>query len=245
MVLAAGIALLWLEVLGYTIPQLFILAAVLNAAVAIYIYSLVPEFLMRFLIWILVSLMYRVKVQGIGHIPEQGPALIVCNHVSFMDPLVIGGTVRRPVRFVMDHNIFKVPVLNFIFRTARAIPIAPAHEDPGALQRAFDRIDAELADGEVVCIFPEGKLTRDGEVNEFKKGVEKILERRPVPVIPMALRGLWGSFFSRREGKAPMTKLPRRFWSRIEMVITAPVPGDDTSATALRKIVTGLRGEWQ
>ena len=122
-----------------------------------------------------------------------------------MDALVIGGSVRRPVRFVMDHSIFKIPVLGFIFRTARAIPIAPAREDPDALQKAFDRIDAELADGEVVCIFPEGKLTRDGEMNEFKRGVEKILERRPVPVMPMALRGLWGSFFSRRGGKAAMT----------------------------------------
>jgi 1-acyl-sn-glycerol-3-phosphate acyltransferase len=245
MVLAAGLAIVWLEVLDFTIPQLFILAAVLNAAVAIYIYTLVPEFLMRFLTWILVSIMYRVNIRGLENIPEKGPALIVCNHVSFMDPLVIGGTVRRPVRFVMDHNIFRIPVLNFIFRTARAIPIAPAKEDPNALQEAFDRIDAELADGEVVCIFPEGKLTRDGEINEFKKGVEKILERRPVPVVPMALRGLWGSFFSRREGRAPMSKLPRRFWSRIEMIVTSPVRGQDASATALQKIVTGLRGEWQ
>jgi len=245
MVLAAVLAIVWLEVLHFSIPELFILAAVLNAAVAIYIYSLVPEFLMRFLIWVLVNIMYRVRVRGLENIPERGPALIVCNHVSFMDPLVIGGTVRRPVRFVMDHNIFKVPVLNFIFRTARAIPIAPAHEDPEALQKAFDRVDAELADGEVVCIFPEGKLTKDGEMNEFKRGVEKILERRPVPVVPMALRGLWGSFFSRRAGKAPMTKLPSRFWSRIEIVVTAPVPGDDASATSLQKIVSGLRAEWQ
>ncbi len=160
-------------------------------------------------------------------------------------PLVIGGSVRRPVRFVMDHNIFKIPVLSFIFRTARAIPIAPAREDSAALQKAFDRIDAELADGEVVCIFPEGKLTRSGEMNEFKRGVEKILERRPVPVIPMALRGLWGSFFSHRGGKAAMTQMPRRFWSTIEVVVTAPVPGDDASATGLQKIVAGLRGEWQ
>jgi 1-acyl-sn-glycerol-3-phosphate acyltransferase len=245
MVLAAALAILWLEVLDFTIPQLFILAAVLNAAVAIYIYSLVPEFLMRFLTWMLVSVMYRVKIKGLENIPEKGPALIVCNHVSFMDPLVIGGTVRRPVRFVMDHRIFRIPVLNFIFRTARAIPIASAKEDPDALHKAFDRIDAELAEGEVVCIFPEGKLTRDGEINEFKRGVEKILERRPVPVVPMALRGLWGSFFSRREGKAPMSQLPSRFWSRIEMIVTSPVRGQDANATELQRIVSGLRGEWQ
>jgi 1-acyl-sn-glycerol-3-phosphate acyltransferase len=245
MVLAALLAILWLEVLDFTIPQLFILAAVLNACVAAYIYALVPEFLMRFLSWVLVNIMYRIKVHGLEHIPEKGPALIVSNHVSFMDALVIGGSVRRPVRFVMDHNIFKIPVMGFIFRTARAIPIAPAREDPAALQKAFDRIDAELADGEVVCIFPEGKLTRSGEMNEFKRGVEKILERRPVPVIPMALRGLWGSFFSHRDGKPAMTQPPKRFWSRIEVVVTAPVPGDDASATSLQRIVAGLRGEWQ
>jgi len=245
MVIAAVLAIVWLDVLKLSIPQLFILAAVLNAAVAIYIYSLVPEFLMRFLSWVFVNIMYRIKVRGLENIPEHGPALIVSNHVSFMDALVIGGSVRRPVRFVMDHNIFKIPVMGFIFRTAHAIPIAPAREDPDALKKAFDLIDAELAEGEIVCIFPEGKLTRDGEMNEFKTGVEKILERRPVPVIPMALRGLWGSFFSRRDGKPAMTQLPRRFWSRLEVVVTAPVHGDDASATGLQKIVAGLRGEWQ
>ena len=245
MVGATVLGIVWLKLLKLDIPRLFIFAAVLNALVAIYIYSLVPEFLMRFLSWVLVNTMYRIRTRGLENIPESGPALIVCNHVSFMDALVIGGSVRRPVRFVMDRSIFNVPVLGFIFRTARAIPIAPAKEDPQALQQAFDRIDAELADGEVVCIFPEGKLTRDGEMNEFKKGVERILDRRPVPVVPMALRGLWGSFFSRRDGKAAMSQLPRRFWSRIELVATAPVPGDDTSATGLQRIVAGLRADWQ
>jgi len=213
--------------------------------VATYIYTLVPEFLMRFLSWIFVNVMYRIKLRGLENIPETGPALIVSNHVSFMDPLVIGGNVRRPIRFVMDHHIFNIPVLSFIFRTARAIPIAPAHEDAETLQKAYDLIDAELADGEIVCIFPEGKLTKHGELNEFKKGVERILERRPVPVVPMALRGLYGSFFSRHGGKAAMTQPPRRFWSRIEVMVSAPVPGNTASAEGLQKIVTGLRGEWQ
>jgi 1-acyl-sn-glycerol-3-phosphate acyltransferase len=244
MVLAALLAIGWFA-LGFSIPQLFILAGVLNALVAAYIYTLVPEFLMRFLTWVFVNVMYRIRVRGLENIPETGPALLVSNHVSFMDALVIGGSVRRPVRFVMDHNIFRIPVLGFIFRTAHAIPIAPAREDPAALEKAFDRIDAELAAGEVVCIFPEGKLTRDGEMSEFKRGVEKILERRPVPVVPMALRGLWGSFFSRRDGRAAMSKLPQRFWSRIELVATAPVHGDAASATGLQRIVAGLRGEWQ
>jgi 1-acyl-sn-glycerol-3-phosphate acyltransferase len=245
MVIAALLAIVWLEMLGLSIPQLFVLAAVLNAVVATYIYTLVPEFLMRFLIWVLMNVMYRIRLRGLENIPESGPALIVCNHVSFVDALVIGGSVRRPVRFVMDHRIFKIPVLGFIFRTARAIPIAPAREDAAALQKAFDQIDADLAGGEVVCIFPEGKLTRHGEMNEFKRGVEKILERRPVPVVPMALRGLWGSFFSHRDGKPAMTQVPNRFWSRIELVASAPVPGRDASAAGLQQIVAGLRADWQ
>jgi len=245
MVIAALLAIAWFQLLHLTIPQLFILAAVLNAVVAIYIYTLVPEFLMRFLSWVFVNIMYRIRVHGLENIPETGPALLVCNHVSFMDALVIGGSVRRPVRFVMDHNIFKIPVMGFIFRTAHAIPIAPAREDASALTRAFDRIDAELAEGEIVCIFPEGKLTRHGEMNEFKRGVEKILERRTVPVVPMALRGLWGSFFSHRDGKKAMSQMPKRFWSRIELIATAPVHGDDASAEGLQRIVAGLRGEWQ
>jgi hypothetical protein len=243
MVIASVGAILWLT-FGLSIPQLFIFAAIMNAGVAIYIYSLVPEFAMRFLTWVLVNTLYRIRERGFTNIPETGPALIVSNHVSFMDALVIGGSVRRPVRFVMDHSIFKIPVLSFIFRTARAIPIAPAHEDANTLTEAFDRIDAELADGEVVCIFPEGKLTKDGQMNVFRKGVEKILERRPVPVVPMALRGLWGSFFSRKGGAA-MSRLPRRFWSRIEIVAAPTVAPADATAEHLQRIVAGLRGDWK
>lgn len=241
MVGASVLALVWLK-LGLGIPRLILAAAIMNAAVAVYIYTLVPEFLMRFLSWILVNLLYRIRERGLANIPDSGPALIVCNHVSFMDALVLGGCVRRPVRFVMDHNIFRVPVLSFIFRTARAIPIAPAHEDAALLERAWDRIDAELADGEVVGIFPEGKLTTNGEMNEFRKGVEKILARRPVAVVPMALRGLWGSFFSRKGGKA-MQRLPRRFWSRIEVVAGPPVPPAEASAALLQERVAELRGD--
>ncbi len=243
MVAAAGLAILLLNA-GLSIPQLFLVAAALNAIVAIYIYTLVPEFLMRFLTWILVSVLYRIRVRGLENIPDTGPALIVSNHVSFMDALIIGGTVRRPVRFVMDRNIFKIPVLSFIFRTARAIPIAPAREDPEALARAFDRIDAELADDNVVCIFPEGKLTADGEMNEFRKGVEQILARRPVPVVPIALQGLWGSFFSRKGGAA-MSRLPKRFWSRIALVAGEAVPATAASAQYLEGRVRALRGDWR
>lgn len=242
MVAAAGFSVLVLQ-LGATIPQLMLIVAIMNIAVAVYIYTLVPEFLMRFLVWILTHTMYRVKHAGFQHIPEEGPCVLVCNHVSFMDALVIAGAVRRPVRFVMDHGIFRVPVLNFIFRTAGAIPIAPAKVDPSIKVKAFERVAEYLAHGEVVCIFPEGKLTATGDMNPFKPGIEEIVARSPVPVVPMALRGLWGSFFSRKDGAA-MLKWPRRIWSRIELVVGPAVPARDVSAASLQQRVAELRGDW-
>jgi len=233
-----------LSALGLSIPQILLVTAVLNALVAIYIYTLVPEFLMRFLSWILVNTLYRIKVEGLERIPDEGAAVLVCNHVSFMDALIIGGCVRRPVRFVMYYKIFRIPVLKFIFRTAKAIPIAGRKEDPALLERAFDEVDRALADGELVCIFPEGGLTRDGSIDTFRPGVEQILARRPVPVIPLALRGLWGSVFSRHDTALGRSRLPRRFRSRIGLAVGAPVAADAASAPVLEQRVRELRGDW-
>lgn len=243
MVAAALIAVVLLAQ-GLSIPQLLLVMAIFNAAVAIYIYTLVPEFLMRFIVWILVNVVYRLKTSGLENIPDRGPLVVVCNHVSFMDALVVNGCCRRPIRFVMDHRIFKIPLLNFVFRTAGAIPIASAREDPKILELAYDRVAAYLAAGEVVGIFPEGQLTPDGEIGPFKTGIERIIQRTPAPVIPMALRGLWGSFFSRRYGKA-MGHLPRRFWSKIELVVGEPIPPQQATSKLLRERVIALRGERQ
>lgn len=243
MVAAALIAIVLLD-LGLSIPQLLLVMAIFNAAVAVYIFSLVPEFLMRFIVWILVNIGYRLRTRGLEHIPDQGPVVVVCNHISYMDALVVIGCCRRPIRFVMDHQIFKVPILNFVFRTAGAIPIASARENPEILEQAYDRVARYLADGEVVGIFPEGRLTEDGEVGPFKAGIEHIVQRTPVPVVPMALRGMWGSFFSRRYGKA-MNHLPRRFWSRIELAVGEPVPPEQATSELLREQVLALRGDWQ
>lgn len=242
MVLAAGFGLL-LTARHFTIPQIFLATAALNALVAIYIYTLVPEFLMRFLSWLLINTLYRIDTQGLDNIPERGPALLVCNHVSYMDALIVAGAVRRPARFVMYYKIFNIPVMRFIFRTAKAIPIAGAKEDPALLEHAFDAIDRALAEGEIVCIFPEGGLTQDGEIAPFRGGVERILARRPVPVVPMALRGLWGSVFSRRDSRLGRARLPRRFRARIELVAGEPVAAADASAATLEAKVRELRGD--
>jgi 1-acyl-sn-glycerol-3-phosphate acyltransferase len=241
-IVGAAVFGLGLSAAGFSIPQILLVTAVLNALVAIYIYTLVPEFLMRFLSWILVNTLYRIKVEGSERIPAEGAALLACNHVSFMDALIIGGSVRRPVRFVMYYKIFEIPVLKFIFRTAKAIPIAGRKENPQLLERAFDEVDRALADGELVCIFPEGGLTRDGTIDTFRSGVEQILARRAVPVVPLALRGLWGSVFSRRDSALGRARLPRRFRARIGLVAGTPLPAAEASAPALEARVRELRG---
>jgi 1-acyl-sn-glycerol-3-phosphate acyltransferase len=236
---AAGIELRrW----GVSIPTLFLLTALVNAAVAVYIYTLIPEFLMRFLIWLLVHTVYRVRQRGLEHVPGEGPAVLVCNHVSFVDALVIAAACHRPIRFVMDHNIFRVPVLNFIFRTGRAIPIAPRKENAALMEAAFDEVERALVAGDLVCIFPEGQITRTGDLNPFRPGIERVIARSPVPVVPMALRGLWGSFFSRKDGHA-MRRPFRRIWSRIELVVGAALPPSEATVAALQTRVLTLRGD--
>jgi 1-acyl-sn-glycerol-3-phosphate acyltransferase len=241
-VAAAGFGL-GLGALGMDAPQIFLAAALLNVLVAWYIFTLVPEFVMRFITWVLVNTLYRVRADGIGQVPEEGPALLVCNHVSFMDPLLLMAKLRRPVRFVMYYRIFNIPLLRFVFRTARAIPIAGYKEDPAVLQQAYDAIDEALAAGEVVCVFPEGGLTDDGEIAPFRPGVEKILARRPVPVVPIALRGLWGSVWSRRDSMLHRARLPRRFRARVELVVDAPRAPEQVTAAALEARVRELRGD--
>jgi 1-acyl-sn-glycerol-3-phosphate acyltransferase len=243
LIVAAAVFGIGLAAAGLTIPQIFLVTAILNAAVAIYIYTLVPEFLMRFLSWILVNLLYRIEVDGADHVPDEGAALLVCNHVSYMDALIVGACVRRPARFVMYYRIFNIPVLRFIFRTAKAIPIAGRKEDPALLARAFDEVDRALADGELVCIFPEGGLTRDGEIAPFRPGVREILARRAVPVVPIALRGLWGSVFSRRDSALGRARLPRRFRARIGVAFGPAVPPADATAAMLQERVSALRGD--
>jgi 1-acyl-sn-glycerol-3-phosphate acyltransferase len=241
MVLSSAVAVGLLKA-GLDIPQLFLVTALFNAAIALFIYDLVPEFLVRFVIWILMHTMYRLRTRDIDKLPVEGACVLVCNHVSFVDALILGGSVRRPARFVMYYKIFQIPLLSWFFRTVKAIPIAGQKEDPQMMERAFDQVSQCLKDGDVVVIFPEGAITQDGEIAPFRAGIERIIQRDPVPVYPMALRGVWGSFFSRRGGPA-MAKVPRRFWSRIELVVGDPVPPHAVKAALLQQKVAELRGD--
>ncbi|MDB5764212.1 MAG: transporter [Herminiimonas sp.] len=244
MVTAALVAMALLKA-GFTIPQIFLATAIMNAVVAIYIFSLVPEFLMRFMAWLLIHTLHRVRSIDADRIPEQGAAVLVCNHVSYVDAIVIMAASPRPIRFVMDHRIFRVPVLSWLFRTAKAIPIAPAKEDPWLMEKAYVDIAQALHEGELVCIFPEGKLTATGEMNEFKGGIRKIIDRSPVPVIPMALRGLWGSMLTRSEGNPFERSFKRGPLSQLALVVGRPVEPLHATPELLREQVLALRGEWK
>lgn len=227
---------------GVSIPGLFLVTALLNIVVATYIYSLVPEFLLRFIAWVLVHTFYRIRLVHAERIPEEGAAVLVCNHVSFVDAIVIMAESPRPIRFVMDYRIFRTPLAGWVFRHAKAIPIAPAHENPQMLARAYDSCAEALAEGELVCIFPEGKLTKTGELNPFRHGVSEILRRAPVPVIPIALRGLWGSVFSRAVDARWPRPLRKGMMSRLTLAVGEPLDPAQVTPEGLQEIVTELRG---
>lgn len=239
MVAASGLLLVFntLEVQAH---QVFVILAIMNACVAVYIYGLIPEFLLRFVIWGLSVVMYRLEVSGRKNIPSEGACLLTCNHVTYVDWLLIAAACPRPARFVMYHGFMKLPFIGFFFRDAKVIPIAPAHEGPHVLEAAFDRIAEALAEGEIVVIFPEGKLTSHGKMNVFRTGIERVAARTPVPIVPMALIGMWGSFFSRKDGQA-LQKPFRRVRSKVQLVIGEPMP-PTTTAVALGERVAALGG---
>jgi 1-acyl-sn-glycerol-3-phosphate acyltransferase len=235
---------------GFTIPQIFLFTGVANAIVAFYIFLLVPEYLLRFVAWVLSRVVYRFKVSGDEHIPDTGAALLVCNHVSFVDAVLLMAASPRPIRFIMDHRIFRVPVLGWLFRLAKAIPIAAQKEDAAAYERAFDQAAQVLREGDLLAIFPEGAITRDGQLQPFKGGVKKILDRAQaeglaVPVVPMALRNLWGSFFSRvevREGEnvAMVRPFRRGVWNRVGLRVGMPVAPIEAQPELLHRRVGEL-----
>jgi 1-acyl-sn-glycerol-3-phosphate acyltransferase len=241
MVAASALSITLLSA-GFSIPQLFLVLAALNVAVAIYIYSLLPEFMMRFLAWILINVVYRIRATGLENVPLKGPAVVVCNHVSYMDPILLTGSIHRPMRFVMWYKIFQIPLMRFFFKNMKAIPIAGAREDENIMRDAFEKVDEELAAGNLVCIFPEGAITRDGEIQRFRPGIEKILARRPVPVVPVALGRLWGSWFSRRTGGG-LRMIPGRLLARVSITVGEAVPAEEVTAARLELLVRTLRGD--
>ena len=236
MVLGAGLSILWLTVLDFDIPSLVLIIGIFTAVVATYIFITVPEFVMRLLVWAIGHSIYRIRTTGLDNVPDKGPAILVANHVSFVDFMLLAGVVHRPLRFVMAREYFDMKVVNWVARVAGVVPITRKDEDPETYESAFEQIREGLNIGEVYCIFPEGRLTRDGEINPFQHGIERILRASPVPVVPVSLGGMWGSFFSRAEGAKKLSK-------RVRIKIGEAVQPEIATAELLQDRVTALRGD--
>lgn len=244
-IVSSAFVWLWLA-WGASIAWMFGVLGVLNAAVAFYIFLLVPEYLLRFVAWLVSRLMYRFRVRGDQHIPAAGAGLLVANHVSFVDAILLMAASPRPIRFIMHYKIFRIPLLGWLFRLAKCIPIASRKEDPATYERAFEQAAAVLRDGGLMGIFPEGAITRDGELQSFRGGVMKILEQAEadgveVPVVPMALTGLWGSYFSRVEKNGAMVRPFRRgMFNRVGLKVGAPLASPDATPETLQARVRML-----
>lgn len=232
--------------LGASVPQIFLAVGIANIVVAGYIFLLVPEYLLRFIAWVASRFIYRFKITGDEHIPVQGAAVLTCNHVSYVDAVLLMAASPRPIYFVMDHRIFKQPLLGGLFKLAKAIPIAPRSEDPAAYEAAFEAAAKVLRDGDLLAIFPEGGITKDGTLQPFKGGIMKILgnaERDGVtaPVIPMALTNLWGSYFSRIEKDGAMVRPFRRgVFSRVGLNVGAALQPAQVQTDTLHARVAAL-----
>ncbi|MBX3017923.1 MAG: MFS transporter [Bdellovibrionaceae bacterium] len=223
-----------------TLPEMFLIFTTLNLVVAVYVYSVVPEFTLRFLSYLLRNLLYRVRVTGHDNIPRTGGVILAANHVSFIDWLLILASVRRPVRFVMYYKFFDIPFVRHLMRQAKVIPIAGKNEDPAILENAFTQIAKELGDGEVVCIFPEGRITDDGEIQELRPGLLKMLSSTPVPVVPLGINNVWGSLFSRAPDRRVL-KRPTQLWRRIELKIGRPLTPQEVTLEKLDAEIRKLR----
>ncbi len=230
---------------GLSAVDVFLVLAVLNSIIAFYIYTVLPEFMWRFVCVLLTRIIYRYDAKGLDNIPEKGPVILVANHVSFVDWLVIAAAVKRPTRFVMHYSFMKMPVAKYFFKGAKVIPIAGRKEKPELIQKAFDKVSEELADGEVVCLFPEGEITKDGKLTYFRPGIEKILEKDQVPVVPIVLKGFWGTFFSRKYGSAGSkpSLLFKDLFSKIEIDVGEPIAPKDVTAKSLEDYTRNKLGE--
>lgn len=229
---------------GFTVTELLFAVVALNALVCIYIFTIIPEFLMRFVVWIMMGVFYKVKISGEENVPDEGANILICNHVSFVDALLVFGAVQRPVKFVMYYKIYNNFFLKPLFKSVGAIPIAGKTEDEKVFNAAFEKINKYLKNGEIVMIFPEGKIASEevvGQIQEFKGGLMKTLEQVPVPVIPSALSGVYGSMYSRKN-KGFNRYFPKSFFSRkVFYRIGKPIQANEVVLKDLEKRVIELR----
>jgi len=215
--------------LGLSVREILFAAGLLTLAATIYVLALVPDFFVRFTLWMLTHTIYRIKIVGSPHIPQRGPALIICNHVSMIDGALVGACVQRFVRFMIYGPIYRHPLLNPLFRRMHAIPVTAGNKEEVA--KALDRARQELTAGHVVCIFVEGAVSRTGNLLPFRRGFQRILEGIDVPVVPVYLDRIWGSIFSFKDEKF-IWKMPKRLPYPVTVAFGAALPATVTAQEA-------------
>jgi acyl-[acyl-carrier-protein]-phospholipid O-acyltransferase/long-chain-fatty-acid--[acyl-carrier-protein] ligase len=241
--LASGVHYLLAQLGGLSPRHIFLFGGLLTLASSIYALVLLPDALLRFVLWLLTRTLYRIRVDGRDHIPEKGGALFVCNHLSFVDALLLLASTDRQVRFIMFKGMYERPWIKPFARILRAIPIS-SELRPREMIQALRTASEALRNGEVVCIFAEGQITRIGHLLPFRRGFERIMKDVEAPIIPVALDGVWGSIFSFDKGRF-LWKMPRRIPYPVTVNFGAPLP-HTAKPFEVRERVQGLLVEaWQ
>ena len=229
-ILAASGALYVLgERLGVSAGHIIVIAGLATLAATVYVLALLPDFFVRFSLWLLTHTVYRIKIVGRPHIPSRGPALIIANHISLVDGVLIGACIQRFVRFMVWGPHFRKPGVHWLLRRMHAIPVTAGHKRE--VVDAVERARAELIAGHVVCIFVEGSVSRTGNLLSFRRGFQKIVGGLDVPVVPVYLDRLWGSVFSFKQGRF-FRKIPERLPYPVTVAFGAPLPAAVTAQDA-------------
>ncbi len=234
-------AVLWLfrDQLLIQADRIVLIFGLLTLVTTVYILRTLPEFLIRFCLWLFTHTVYKIRIIGNTHVPARGPALLICNHMSFVDGLLVAACIQRFIRFLVYRPIYEHKALNWFMRLVKAIPVAGGN--PKAVLESIERAREELQQGHIVCIFAEGAITRTGNLLPFKRGFERIVKDLAVPVIPVHLDRLWGSIFSFKEGKF-FWKWPRRIPYPVTVSFSPPLPAT-TKAETVRQVIAALGSE--
>jgi len=236
-VLVGSMLTLALSRLGLSTKDIFIASSVFILFATVWALRLVPDAFVRLVLILLTHTLYRLRVVGRQHVPRTGGALLVPNHVSFIDGLFLMASLDRPIRFLVETAYFRHPLLGPFLRAIDAAPVAETGSTSEIL-RALRRAGNWLDEGELVCIFAEGQITRTGTLLPFKRGIERVFRGRSAPVIPVHLGGVWGSIFS-HEGGRFLFKLPRRLPYPVHVTFGEPLPAG-TPVAEVRRVVHEL-----
>lgn len=239
LLLASGVLSLFHDVLHLTPDQLILFFGIVTLAATVYIVRIIPEFLIRFSLWMLTHTMFRIRIVGREHLPLRGPALIVSNHTIHFDGFIIQACMQRFIRFLLWRPYYEQPSANWFWKLAHAIPVTESRRD---IVNSLRIAHKELAAGHVVAIFAEGGLTRTGNLLPFRRGLEKIVHGLDVPVIPVHIDGLWDSIYSYSGGKF-FGKRPRRLRQPVTITFGAPIPSATATAPAVRQIVSRMASD--